>query len=84
MKSQHATHFGQQLILDQFELCLMSIAWLIIWIDLVGPQEVYLVICQIWLVILWKITFKHGVPHHVDVDHIVQDRNGTSKSPIRK
>ena len=51
----------------------MSITWLVICIDLVGPQEIYLIFCQLWLVVLWKITLKHGVPHHVDVDDIVQD-----------
>lgn len=55
----------------------MSILGLVVGIDLVGPQMVNLLRREVRLLKLREISFKHGIPHHVDVDDIIE--NGISK-----
>jgi len=73
MEAKHACHLGQELVLSKLKLGLMGVATSEAGIDLVNFEELFLVGCEPFLVVLGQVTFKHCVSHHIDVDHVIED-----------
>lgn len=74
MKTEHACHLGQQLVLCKLQLGLVSVTWLVVWVHLVRSKQFFLLICKVWLTMLRQVPLEHGVSHHVDVDDVIKDR----------